>query len=56
MALGKMIKTVKMSKMMKMVNMAAIMMRMRHLRRSFDDHIEEGEEEPGMIIDDFSTM
>ena len=40
MVLGKMIKMIKM---VKMVNMAAIMMRMRHLRRSFDDHIE-GEE------------
>ena len=42
----KMIKTVKMVKMVKMSkmgNMAAIVMRMRHLRRSFDDHIE-GEE------------
>ena len=46
---------IKMIKMVKMVNMAAIMMRMRHLRRSFDDHIE-GEEEPEMIIDDFAAM
>ena len=40
--------------MIKMVNMAAVMMRMRHLRRSFDDHIEG--EEPEMIIDDFEAM